>query len=92
MANAIVTIKIMPTSPDVDLEALEKKVKLEIASFAGEGETKTEQEPIAFGLTALKIIFVMDESLGSPDVLSEKVEAYDEVNSAEISDVRRAVG
>jgi elongation factor 1-beta len=92
MGTAIVTIKIMPKSPEVDLTALEEKVKVEIASFAGEGETKIEIEPIAFGLKALKIIFIMDESLGSPDVLSEKVNEFEDVNSAEISDVRRAIG
>ena len=92
MGTAIVTVKIMPESPEVDLTALEEKVKVMIKDFAGEGDTKTEIEPIAFGLKALKVIFVMDESLGSPDVLSEKVEALEEVNSAEISDVRRAIG
>ncbi len=92
MANAIITLKIMPESPDVDLSALEVAAKEKIAAFAGEGETRTEIEPIAFGLKALKIIFVMDEQKGSPDVLSEEVATLEGVNSAEISDVRRAVG
>lgn len=92
MANAIVTVKIMPESPEVDLNALELKAKKEILAFAGKGDTKTEIEPIAFGLKAIKIIFIMDEKLGSPDVVSEKIEAYDEVASAEIIDVRRAIG
>ena len=92
MANAIVTVKIMPTSPEVDLEAVEKKVLEEIKAFAGEGDTKSEIQPVAFGLNSLSIIFIMDESLGSPDVLAEKVEEIEGVNSAEIVDVRRAVG
>ena len=92
MANAIVTVKIMPVSPDVDLDAVEKTAKETIASFAGEGETRTEIEPIAFGLKAVKITFVIDEKKGSPDVISEKIEEIEGVNSAEISDVRRAVG
>ncbi|MBU0471362.1 MAG: elongation factor 1-beta [Nanoarchaeota archaeon] len=92
MANVIATIKIMPTSPEVNLEELEVKVKQKIVEFAGEGDTKTEIEPIAFGLKALKIIFIMDESLGSPDKLSDEVQTYKGVNSAEITDVRRAVG
>ncbi|MBC8500512.1 MAG: elongation factor 1-beta [Nanoarchaeota archaeon] len=92
MTNAIVTVKIMPVSPDVDLEAVKEKALEEIKTFAGEGDTKSEIQPVAFGLNALSIIFIMDESLGSPDVLAEKVEAMDGVNSAEITDVRRAVG
>ena len=92
MAMAIATMKIMPESPDVDLEAVEQKAKEAIASFAGEGDTKVEVEPIAFGLKALRITFVMDESKGSPDALEEPITAIEGVNSFEIVDVRRAVG
>ncbi|HLC96809.1 MAG TPA: elongation factor 1-beta [Candidatus Nanoarchaeia archaeon] len=92
MANAICTVKIMPTSPDVDLKGLETAAKEKIAAFAGEGDTRTEIEPIAFGLKALKIIFVMDEDQGSPDPVAEEISRIKGVNSAEISDVRRAVG
>lgn len=92
MANAIVTIKIMPTSPEVDLSKVEDTVKEKIKNFAGEGETKTEIEPIAFGLKALKIIFVMDEQKGSPDPLAEEISGLEGVNSAEVVDVRRAIG
>lgn len=92
MANAIVTIKIMPESPEINLENLEKKAKKDILEFAGKGDTKTEIEPIAFGLKAIKITFIMDEKLGNPDKISEKIEKYKEVASAEIIDVRRAIG
>ena len=92
MANAIVTIKLMPESPDVDLDQVKTETLKLIAAFAGEGETRDEIEPIAFGLKALKITFVMDESLGSPDSLEEKVLAVPGVNSFEVIDVRRAVG
>ena len=92
MANAVITLKIMPSSPEIDLPALEVKVKEKIVAFAGEGETKTEINPIAFGLKELKIIFVMDEQKGSPDPLAEEVNEMEGVNSAEISDVRRAIG
>ena len=93
MADAIITLKIMPESPEVDLEALEIKVKERIREFTkDDGEMKVEIEPVAFGLKALKIIFVMDESLGSPDPMAEDVENFEEVASAEIVDVRRALG
>ncbi len=92
MANAIVTVKIMPQSPEIDLSKVETKAKAKIAEFAGEGETKTEIEPVAFGLKALKIFFVMDEQKGSPDPVAEQISDLEGVNSAEIIDVRRAVG
>lgn len=92
MATVVATIKIMPTSPEVELGALESEAIKKIKGFAGEGETKTEIEPIAFGLKAVKITFVMDESLGSPDAVSEQIAELEGVNSAEVIDVRRALG
>lgn len=92
MGKAIVTMKIMPESPDVDLEAVQVKALELVAKFAGEGQTKNEIEPVAFGIKALKITFVMDEDLGSPDALEEPIQAIEGVNSFEIIDVRRALG
>ncbi len=92
MANAIVTIKIMPESPDIDLAKIEEEAKKLIIEFAGEGETKTEIEPVAFGLKAVKILFVVDEAKGSPDQVSDKIAELEGVNSSEVTDVRRAIG
>ncbi|MCF7866109.1 elongation factor 1-beta [Candidatus Woesearchaeota archaeon] len=93
MAKAIATVKVMPDSPETSIEELEKKVKKVIYDFTGEEvETKTEIIPVAFGLKAISMIFVMDENLGSPDPVAEKLEELEEVNSAEIVDVRRALG
>ncbi len=58
MAKAIVTIKIMPESPDIDLDSISSEIEEKIDSFAGKGERKKEIEPIAFGLKALKIILL----------------------------------
>jgi elongation factor 1-beta len=92
MAQVVVTLKIMPESPDSDLDVIERSAKDAITSFSGNGEMKAEQEPIAFGLKALKVTFVMDESKGSPDALETELRAIEGVNSAETIDVRRAVG
>ena len=92
MANAIITIKVMPDSPTTDMTKLELKVIEFIKEFAGETDTKTEIEKVAFGLKALKISFIMDEQKGSPEELEKKIAALDSVNSAETVDVRRAVG
>ncbi len=93
MAVVIITLKIMPENPEIDMVELEKKAKEKIIEFTkDDGEMKVEIEPVAFGLNALKIIFVMEESLGSPDPLAETIESFDEVTSAEVVDVRRALG
>ena len=92
MAKAVVTIKVMPESPDIDLAELEKKIKEKITDFAGEGEIKTDIQPVAFGLKSLTLIFVMEESIGSTEPLEKEVESIEGVSSQEITDVRRAVG
>ncbi|MBD3209285.1 elongation factor 1-beta [Candidatus Woesearchaeota archaeon] len=92
MANAVVTAKIMPESPEVDMEGLQAAVIGKIKGFAGEGDTRTAIEPVAFGLQALKVTFVMDENLGSPDALEAPITGLDGVSSFEVVDVRRAIG
>ena len=92
MADVIITLKIMPESPDVNMDELYSKVEPLIKDFTGESEFKKEEEPIAFGLNALKIIFVMDEAKGSTDDMESKIAEIDEVKSVDVIDVRRAVG
>ena len=92
MANVIITLKIMPESIDIDLHKVEADAKKKIIDFAGPGDTKVEQEPIAFGLKALQIIFVMDEDKGSTEKLEDEVKEINGVKSVEVTDVRRAVG
>ena len=92
MAKAIVSLRVMPESPDVDLDHLEAEVKKKIVSFAGEGEMGVTVEPVAFGLKSINIIFVMDESQGSTEPLEVAIQTVDGVNSVAVTDVRRAIG
>ena len=92
MANVVVTFRIMPTNPDVDLSALESEAKKEIVRFCNSKEFKTRIEPIAFGLKALNLLFVMDESKGGTEELENKISRIDGVESVEVTDVRRAIG
>ena len=92
MAQVVITIKIMPTSPEENLDEIEKKAKEEIKAFCDSEQFKTEIEPVAFGLKAIKLLFAMDEAKGTTDALELKIKEIDGVNSVEVVDVRRAVG
>ena len=92
MGKAVVTVKIMPDTVEADIESIEKAALEKIAAFTGNNETKTEIEPVAFGLKALKITFVMDEDQGSPESLEQEIQDMDTVMSCETIDVRRAIG
>ena len=91
MAEVIVTLKIMPSSPDADLVRIEAESKKIIEKFGGE-IGKKEIEPIAFGLNALKLIIIYDEKKGSTDALEASISEVDDVNSVEVTDCRRAIG
>lgn len=90
MGKAILKIKIMPESPDSNLENIEIKAKEIIESEQG-NNVRFEIEPIAFGLNAINVIFIRDEALDS-DILTDKLKNIKYVNSAEIVDFRRAIG
>jgi len=92
MANAIVTVKIMPESPDVDLSVIEEKALEVILKSNDNKDTKVSIEPVAFGLKSINIIFVIDEAKGSPDPIAQEIEKIEGTQSAEITDVRRAIG
>ena len=92
MANVVVTLKIMPQNIATDLSKIESESKKKIADFCSSKEFKTQIEPIAFGLKALNILFVMDESKGSTEELEEKIRHIHGVESVEVTDVRRAIG
>ncbi len=91
MAKVVVTLRIMPESPDVNLDKLQKEVLKIIKSAVGDTETKVEKEPIGFGLNALKILFVMDENKKTEGIESS-IGNIDDVQSVDVTDVRRAIG
>lgn len=91
MARVIVTVKLMPKSPEVDMEKVKEAAEKPIAEFGGE-LGKFEIRPIAFGLKALILIFIMDESIGSTETLEKQLGELEGVNSVEVTDVRRTIG
>ena len=91
MADVIVNIKVMPESPSEDLGRIEKEVSIKIKEFGGHLH-KVEKEPVAFGLVALKFIFISDEKKGDTEPLEMEISKISGVQSAEVIDVRRAFG
>ena len=91
MAKMFVTLKIMPESPEIDLDAIRQKIKIIVAKYGGDLLDKDELEPVAFGLNALKLIFYIDETKGSDDI-SDEASQIEGVSSSSVVDMRRAVG
>lgn len=91
MADVVITFKIMPEGLDVDLNKIIDSIKKAVKKFGGD-VGRVEEEPVAFGLKTLKIIFVIDENKGSTDKLEEEISKLRGVKSVNVVDVRRAIG
>lgn len=90
MGTVLVQIKIMPASPDTDLEAIKNKAYEIIEENKGTN-TMFDEEPIAFGLKAVIASFDLEES-NPLETIEEALKKIENVNSVEVIDMRRAFG
>ena len=87
MGEVVATLKIMPESPDVDLEALKAAIQ---AAMPAEAEFhKIEEEPVAFGLIALNTMVVVDDGEGGTEATEAALNDLSDVESIQVTDVRR---
>lgn len=90
MGTALITIKLMPSSPEVNLDEIKENAKKVIEEGKGE-KTRFEEVPIAFGLKAVNAYFDLDEE-DELEPIEESLKGIENVNSAEVTDMRRAFG
>lgn len=90
MGIAAVKIKIMPVSPDSDLEEIKENAIKVIIESGGKNPTVSE-EPIAFGLKAIILFFAWPEEKELEGV-EENLSNLKNVNSIQVVDMRRAFG
>jgi len=79
MGNVVLILRVMPKSPDVDLEDLKSRLRAEV-----KGLQDIREEPIGFGLKALKIAVVVSDAGGESDAIEAQIMALDGVERAEI--------
>ena len=87
MGEVLTTMKIMPDSPDVDLEAIKATIKDSMPEGAEIHDIA--EEPIAFGLVAIILNFITEDGEGGSEAVEEMVQAIDGVASFEITGVGR---
>ena len=88
--TAVVIIKIMPTSPSVDLEHIKKQI-MHFAEHNGGKSVTIETQEVAFGLKALILKMAFPEEKGT-DMIEEHISKIKDVSSVTIEDYRRAFG
>jgi len=90
MALCAVIFKVMPVSPSVDLKNLQSNVEKRLKEI-GAILHKVDVQPVAFGLKALVFMIGWKEEL-DPDLIETELSKVKDVQSIEITDVRRAIG
>ena len=82
MGSVAVIVRVMPESPDVNLEQLKKALKQTLP-----GIQEIREEPIGFGLKALKLVAVVNDSGGETDAVEKALSGVPGVERAEIVEV-----
>lgn len=90
MGIALIKIKLMPSSPEIDLEKIKEDAKIVIENNSGKN-CEFAEEPVAFGLKAVMISFEIDEN-EELEPIEEKLREIENINSAQVVDMRRAFG
>ena len=88
MADVIITLRVMP-SEEEKFEELKNEAVKRIENLGGKN-IRFEEEPIAFGLKALKFVFILAEEKGTEEV-ELTLSTIPGVSSTQIVDVRRAL-
>ncbi len=90
MSIVAVIVKIMPDSPDANLEEIHDQT-LKILESQGAKNLSFEEKEIAFGLKALMIKFAWPEEKDT-DIIESSLQKIEHVSSVSIEDYRRAFG
>lgn len=85
MGSVIVTFKIMPENTEVDLDLLEQEIKSKI------NPQRIELVPIAFGLSAIQIIKLVEEKEGEMDRITDEIKSIKGVKEVEVISLTRSL-
>ena len=85
MGKVAATLKVMPNSPEVDLDALEERLAASLPE--GAKLTDVKREDVAFGLVALLTGVVVPDDAGGTDAVEESFAAVEGVESVGVENV-----
>ncbi|WP_319508345.1 elongation factor 1-beta [uncultured Methanolobus sp.] len=89
MGEVAATIKIMPVDVDTNLEELKDKLIASLPEGAEYGAH--EEEPIAFGLKAIKMVVIVGDLEGGTESVEQAFAAVEGVESVTVTEVGRPV-
>ncbi len=89
MGIAGIKIKIMPESPESNLDSIKAKAKAIVEEKGGKNR-EYEEEPIAFGLKAIIAFFELSEDIELEEI-EKAFNSIKEVSSTQVIDMRRLI-
>lgn len=90
MTRLVARIKVLPTDVDTNLDGLVEKLKSSLPD--GMQLKNSAKEPIAFGLNALIVDFLLEDKEGQMDELESAVRDTEGVSEIEVMNLSRQAG
>ncbi len=87
MGKVAAAIKVMPNSPEIDLDKLQEKLEQSLPE--GAKINGFEREEVAFGLVALIPTVLVPDEAGGTEAVEEAFSGLDEVESVSVENVGR---
>ena len=87
MGKVAARLKVMPQSPEIDLDALQER--LENALPEGAKISRVDRDDVAFGLVALLPTVIVPDDAGGSDAVEEAFAQVEGVESVQVDQVGR---
>ncbi|QGN06268.1 elongation factor 1-beta [Halorhabdus sp. CBA1104] len=87
MGKVAAAIKVMPESPEIDLDALEDRLEQSLPE--GAKINGFDRDDVAFGLVALIPTVVVPDDAGGTEAVEEAFSDVEDVESVSVEDVGR---
>ncbi|MCJ7479160.1 MAG: elongation factor 1-beta [Candidatus Nanohaloarchaeota archaeon QJJ-7] len=83
MGEVAVVLKVMPEDTETELEGVKENIedKVDVQDL--------QEEEVAFGLKALKVSTIVDDSEGGTDAVENAIAGIEGVRSVEVEDLRK---
>ena len=92
MAKAIITFRLMPESPEIELGPIRENALAIAKKYGAIGEMQAKEEPIAFGLKAVLIMAMYTVEGSDFDAIAVEMGKILGVQSSEVAKMDLALG
>lgn len=87
MGKVAAKLKVMPQSPEIDLDNLQERLEQSLPE--GAKINGFERDDVAFGLVALLPTVIVPDDAGGTEAVEESFSSVDDVESVEVENVGR---